>query len=197
MIHLLIKFTHVPVKAERRFLTQALERSHGDAISDQRKVEYWRLLANSEQFDRTLAKRFPTVKRYGLEGGEAMIVLLDEIFQIARRNRVEDVVLAMPHRGRLNVLTQLLNFDLRLLIRKLRGQPTLPPSLQSADFSDDVLSHLFTETRIDGLNLHLLPNPSHLETVTGVALGYTRGLMKDDADGENKRLSVQIHGDAA
>lgn len=118
----------------------------------------------------------------------------------------------MPHRGRLNVLTQLLNFDPRLLIRKMRGLPTLPPSLPASEFTDDVLSHLFTTATLpeyDDLKVHLLPNPSHLEAVNGVGLGFTRGLQTLDSISNttsstpsdyvlgNKILSLQIHGDGA
>lgn len=108
----------------------------------------------------------------------------------------------MPHRGRLNVLTQLLDLDMRLLVRKMRGLPTLPPSLPKAQFTDDVLSHLFLTSKLDsGLKVHLLPNPSHLEAVNGVGLGFARGLQVPFGSLEsslgNKVVSVQIHGDGA
>jgi probable 2-oxoglutarate dehydrogenase E1 component DHKTD1 len=147
---------------------------------------------------------------------------------------------AMPHRGRLNVLTQLLDFDMRLLVRKvsfsllfsafpcsshcflhqMRALPTLPPSLPPSQFTDDVLSHLFTTATLPvpssssssagEIKVHLLPNPSHLEAVNPVALGFARGLQVPfrsalGSEGEGKKayelgdevLSLQIHGDAA
>lgn len=147
----------------------------------------------------------------------------------------------MPHRGRLNVLTQLLDLDMRLLVRKvrsifspavlrgsgayppqnqMRGLPTLPSSLPPAQFTDDVLSHLFLSTTIPStsLRVHVLPNPSHLEAVNPVALGFARGLQipfdaavatlySSCSDKEctsppyptigHEVLSLQVHGDAA
>jgi len=115
----------------------------------------------------------------------------------------------MPHRGRLNLLTQLLDLDMRLLVRKMRGLPTLPPSLTPPEFSDDVLSHLFLSTDYStsssaSLKVHLLPNPSHLETITPVAQGFARALQlpfgsaaKDDAELGDKVLNISLHGDSA
>jgi probable 2-oxoglutarate dehydrogenase E1 component DHKTD1 len=91
----------------------------------------------------------------------------------------------------------------------MRGLPTLPPSLPASQFSDDVLSHLFLSTSVatsasDSLKVHLLPNPSHLEAVNPVALGFARGLQVPfrtlAAEGYelgSKVLSLQVHGDAA
>jgi probable 2-oxoglutarate dehydrogenase E1 component DHKTD1 len=116
----------------------------------------------------------------------------------------------MPHRGRLNLLTQLLDLDMRILVRKMRGLPTLPPDLPPSQFTDDVLSHLFLTSpyRDSSMNVHLLPNPSHLEAVNPVGLGFARGLqvpfgcLEAQAKGEKyelgqKILSLQVHGDAA
>lgn len=106
----------------------------------------------------------------------------------------------MPHRGRLNILTQFMDLDLRLVIRKMRGLPTLPPSLPSSQFSDDVLSHLFTSTKFGDTTLHLLPNPSHLETVGPVAAGMARGIgmgSSTPSEFSDRVLSVSVSGDAA
>ncbi|BGP25999.1 oxoglutarate dehydrogenase [Rhodotorula toruloides] len=212
----LAEFMHMPSKHERRFLETLLERSHAEPISASEQLENWRLLARSEGFDQWAAKRFPNVKRYGGEGAESMMVAVAKILGEATKGGVEDVVIGMPHRGRLNLLTQLLGLDMRLLVRKMRGLPTLPPTLPASQFTDDVLSHLFLSTRYtppassDSLTVHLLPNPSHLETVTPVALGFARGLqvpfgsLEAQKSGSSqpyelgsKVLSMSIHGDAA
>lgn len=240
------QFMHMPSKHERRFLETLLERSHGFPISSAEQRAQWELLAKSEGFDAWCAKRFPNVKRYGLEGGESMMTAVATVLAEAKQVGVDDVVVGMPHRGRLNLLTQLLDLDMRLLVRKvslrsqsaligattaiklirpnsqMRGLPTLPPSLPASQFTDDVLSHLFLSTQYrpsstdatasaassDPMTVHLLPNPSHLETITPVALGFARGLqvplgsLKAETSGEpyelgSKVLSVAIHGDAA
>ncbi|GJN90432.1 hypothetical protein Rhopal_003443-T1 [Rhodotorula paludigena] len=199
------EFMHLPSKHERRFLEKLLEQSHAQPLSRAEQLAHWELLAKSEALDSWLAKRFPNVKRYGLEGGEGMMVAVAKVLEEAAREGVQDVVVGMPHRGRLNLLTQLLDLDMRMLIRKMRAQ-----------FTDDVLSHLFFTTRYTpptseddkSLTVHLLPNPSHLETVTPVALGFARGLQVPygslDASARSepyelgdKVLSLSIHGDAA
>lgn len=114
-----------------------------------------------------------------------MMVAVEQVLKRAHESGAEDLVIAMPHRGRLNLLTQLLGMDMRLLVRKMRGLPTLPPSLPASQFTDDVLSHLFLTTDYSStrdstgkpLKVHLLPNPSHLETVGPVAVGYARALQ--------------------
>ncbi|GAA6054713.1 hypothetical protein JCM3770_000044 [Rhodotorula araucariae] len=200
------EFMHLPSKHERRFLENLLEQSHARPLAPEEQRVQWELLAKSEGLDHFLAKRFPNVKRYGLEGGEAMMVVCAVLLREAKKEGVDDVVLGMPHRGRLNLLTQLLGMDMRLLIRKMRGLPTLPPSLPASQFTDDVLSHLFLTapytppSSADPLTVHLLPNPSHLETVTPVALGFARGLQVPFSDTSSlgeRVLSVSIHGDAA
>ncbi|GAA5990236.1 hypothetical protein JCM10908_005888 [Rhodotorula pacifica] len=217
------EFMHMPSKHERRFLETLLERSHAIPISPTEQRAQWELLAKSEGFDNWAAKRFPNVKRYGLEGGESMMTAVAKVLDEASANGFEDVVIGMPHRGRLNLLTQLLDLDMRLLVRKMRGLPTLPPSLPASQFTNDVLSHLFLSTPYspisssssssasDPLTVHLLPNPSHLETITPVALGFARGLqvplgsLKAEASSSSsetyelgtKVLSLAIHGDAA
>ncbi|SCZ87650.1 BZ3500_MvSof-1268-A1-R1_Chr2-2g05116 [Microbotryum saponariae] len=196
-----IQFMHLPSKHERRFLEQMLETSHSRPIPSEKQLEYWRLLAASEGFDAWAAKRFPNVKRYGLEGAESMMVALAVLMEDAERRGIQESVIAMPHRGRLNVLTQLFGMDMRLLVRKMRGLPTLPKHLKSPDFLDDVLSHLFLSAQYtSSMGVHLLPNPSHLEAVGPVALGFARGLQvpfSDTQDLGEKVLSIQIHGDAA
>ncbi|KAL8279079.1 hypothetical protein RQP46_008537 [Phenoliferia psychrophenolica] len=206
-----IAFMHLPSKHERRFLERLLEQSHATPIPTSQQLAQWRLLARSEGFDSWAAKRFPNVKRYGLEGGEGTMVALGVILQLASEKGINDCVLAMPHRGRLNILTQLLDLDMRLLVRKMRGLPTLPPSLPVDQFSDDVLSHLFLTTTLpnSALRVHFLPNPSHLEAVNPVALGFARALqvpfgpkVPTSPDGAapalgDSVLSLQVHGDAA
>ncbi|GAA5985864.1 hypothetical protein JCM11641_005325 [Rhodosporidiobolus odoratus] len=208
------EFMHLPSKHERRFLETLLEQSHAVPLPAAEKLSYHSLLSRSESFDKFLAKRFPSVKRYGLEGAEGMMVAVAKLLSEAGEKGVEEVVIGMPHRGRLNLLTQLLDMDPRYVFRKMRGLPTLPASLPSSQFSDDVLSHLFSSSDYTPpstdkpVKVHLLPNPSHLETVTPVALGFARALqvplgsLEAEKKGEQyelgeKVLSVSIHGDAA
>lgn len=212
------EYMHLSNKSEREWIADQLETNFHDLkYTATEKRRYWELLSRSERFDRFLASKFPNLKRYGLEGGESMLVALERIFEECGALNVKDVVIAMPHRGRLNVLTQLLDFDLRLLVRKLKGKSEIPEEIlrRTPAYTGDVLSHLFCSTKIrtseeSDVNAHVLPNPSHLEAVSPVGLGFARSFSMIDGVGPyaqqiqnaEKRigddvLSLQIHGDAA
>ena len=145
------------------------------------KLHIAKILLKSQTFDRFMSKRFAQVKRYSLEGNESMMVALDEILH----KSTKDIVMCMPHRGRLNVLVNLLKYPFENLFAKIRGGCELP---QESRVTGDVLSHLFKKQNIGKIDVMLLPNPSHLEAVNPVALGYARS---------NDSLSIQMHGDAA
>ncbi|PLW21799.1 hypothetical protein PCANC_02924 [Puccinia coronata f. sp. avenae] len=215
------EYMHLPNKSEREWLSDTLEsKVHDMSISEDCKLHYWQLLYRSEAFDKFLGTKFPNVKRYGLEGGESMLVALDRIFEECSVHGVKDVIVAMPHRGRLNLLTQLLSLDLNILLKKLKGKAEISETLlrDTPAYTGDVLSHLTTSAALRSrscpsgspVNVHVLPNPSHLEAVSPVGLGVARALNMLDGVGpyteslpvNDKRigdevLSVQIHGDAA
>lgn len=119
--HLGFEFMHLPNKHEREWIAKKLETLHAEPSSPSERVRQWKLLEASEAFDRFLHKRFPSVKRYGLQGAESMMIALERIFAYASRDGVSSAVLVMPHRGRLNVLAQLLDFDVRLMAHKVRS----------------------------------------------------------------------------
>lgn len=88
-------FHHLPSKHARRFLEQTLERSHQSLVTAEEQKEFWRVLAMSEGFDKWCAKRFPQVKRYGLEGGESMMVALHVLHHEAAKKSIQDVVMSV------------------------------------------------------------------------------------------------------
>lgn len=86
---------HLPSKHERRFLETLLEKSHSTPLSSAQQLGHWKLLANSEAFDHWCAKKFPSVKRYGLEGAEGMMVALGVVLDEAKARGMDDVVLCV------------------------------------------------------------------------------------------------------
>ncbi|TDL25298.1 dehydrogenase E1 and transketolase domain-containing protein 1 [Rickenella mellea] len=203
------EFMHSPSKTERLWFSYILE-SSGIAPRNvklpEQKIRIWELLARSEAFDQFLQLKFPNLKRYGLEGGESMLPALDTLFSVAATAGIEHVILAMPHRGRLNLLTDLLKYPVQALFHKIKGGSEVP---ESFGCSGDVVSHLVSSPTLsygDGLRIKtsLLPNPSHLEAVNPVAMGKTRAkqftLLKDadpDCKLGDKVMCVQLHGDAS
>ncbi|KAI0266214.1 dehydrogenase E1 and transketolase domain-containing protein 1 [Gloeopeniophorella convolvens] len=199
------EYMHSPSKTERLWFSHMLE-ARTPALPDARqKRRIHELLAQSESFDQFLQLKFPNLKRYGLEGGESMIPALDTLFAVAARAGVRHVVLAMPHRGRLNLLDGLLGLSPAALFHKIKGGFEIPEELGAGG---DVVSHLVASPTLtyDGsdIKVSLLPNPSHLEAISPVALGKTRAKQysllntsPDDCMLGDKAMCVQLHGDAS
>ena len=161
----------------------------------------YRLMARSEVLDHFMQKRFPTVKRYGAEGVESMIPALAELFRLSAGANLLSVVVSIPHRGRLNLLTDLLKVSPSALFRKLKGASEFPGGVLG---SGDVVSHMFTSATLEyggtSVQVTLLPNPSHLEAGNAVALGKARAKRQDARLMDNPKqdvLCLQVHGDAS
>lgn len=208
------EYMDLPSKTERLWFAKLLESQSAlepHIVNADRRKNIHTLLAKSEVLDNFLQVKFPNLKRYGLEGGESMIPALDALFEAASKAGITQLILAMPHRGRLNLLTGLLGYDPTSLFHKIKGGSEVDESL---GVSGDVLSHLVASPTLqygeaDGIKVSLLPNPSHLEAVSPVALGKARAkqysLLKTLSNGKNnqdcmlgdKVMCVQLHGDAS
>jgi probable 2-oxoglutarate dehydrogenase E1 component DHKTD1 len=133
------------------------------------------LMLQGEAWEHFLATKFPQLKRYSGEGAESMLPALDAMFESAAMVGAGEVVIGMPHRGRLSLLVSLLNYPARKLFRKLKGLPDIPSGVQGLD---DVSSHVAASTLrkygTQSVRVSLLHNPSHLEAVNPVAMGKVR-----------------------
>ncbi|KAI0297773.1 dehydrogenase E1 and transketolase domain-containing protein 1 [Multifurca ochricompacta] len=199
------EYMHSPSKTERLWFSHMLEARTPPLPDARQKKRVHELLAQSETFDQFLQLKFPNLKRYGLEGGESMIPALDALFSVAARAGVQHIILAMPHRGRLNLLAGLLQMSPTSLFHKIKGGYEIPEELGAVG---DVISHLVASPTLtyDGadVKVSLLPNPSHLEAVSPVALGKTRAKQysllntsPEDCMLGDKAMCVQLHGDAS
>jgi len=204
------EFNHIPDTNERRWFSRFIEGLSNFKVDKEQKLRIFQLLNRSETFDNFMAKRFPQVKRYGLEGAESMMVALDSLFKSASDDGVEEIVLGMPHRGRLNLLTDLLQFSPTRLFHKIKGYPEFPDSIPA---EGDVISHLTSSVKLQyaqkDVHVTVLHNPSHLEAVNPVAVGKARGKQmylyetkkKGNSLGDcqigDRVLCIQMHGDAA
>ncbi|XP_072528397.1 2-oxoadipate dehydrogenase complex component E1 [Salminus brasiliensis] len=194
---------------ERVWFADRFEELKKESFSAEERKQLAKLMLESQEFDHFLATKFATVKRYGGEGAESMMGFFFELFRSAAKSGVTDVVMGMPHRGRLNLLTGLLRFPPELMFRKMRGLSEFPEHSPSIG---DVLSHLTSSIELEvgaGHPLHvtLLPNPSHLEAINPVTQGKTRGRQQVKQDGDysndaqalpgDKVICLQVHGDAS
>ncbi|MFQ5513994.1 MAG: 2-oxoglutarate dehydrogenase E1 component [Myxococcota bacterium] len=194
------EFMEIADKERRDWLVERMEpcRNHPRLSPEEQRAIYTKLCA-AERFEQFLHKRFLGQKRFSLEGGEALIPMLNAIVDDAAELGAEEIVVAMAHRGRLNVLAHTLGMPYRAIFADF--QPSLIPL--DAQGSGDVKYHrgysADRKTRTGReIHLSLCPNPSHLEWINPVAEGMVRAKQNIRGDVERMRVvPIQIHGDAA
>jgi 2-oxoglutarate dehydrogenase E1 component len=198
-----LEYMHIADVEERRFLQERMEgKDAAIAFSTEGKKAILGKVIEAEQYEKFLARKYVGTKRFGLDGGEAMIPALEAIIKYGGSLGVREIVYGMPHRGRLNVLANVLAKPYRVIFHEFSGGSSNPDDVGG---SGDVKYHLGTSTdrEFDGIKVHmsLVPNPSHLEAVNPVVLGKVRAnqTIRDDLgkDKHNQVLPVLLHGDAA
>ncbi|MFF3490600.1 multifunctional oxoglutarate decarboxylase/oxoglutarate dehydrogenase thiamine pyrophosphate-binding subunit/dihydrolipoyllysine-residue succinyltransferase subunit [Streptomyces sp. NPDC002795] len=194
-----VEFMHIQDPKQRRWLQDRIERQHAKPEREE-QLRILRRLNSAEAFETFLQTKYVGQKRFSLEGGESVIPLLDAVIDSAAENRLDEVVIGMAHRGRLNVLANIVGKSYAQIFREFEGN--LDP--KSMHGSGDVKYHLGAQgtfTGLDGeqINVSLAANPSHLETVDPVIEGIVRA--KQDIINKGGTdftvLPVALHGDAA
>ncbi|XP_020295780.1 probable 2-oxoglutarate dehydrogenase E1 component DHKTD1 homolog, mitochondrial isoform X2 [Pseudomyrmex gracilis] len=202
------EFSYLETEEEREWFAETVERTVTEPLDDETRRTIAMEMIKSQVFDNFLAVKFVSLKRYGGEGAESMMAFFYELFKLCACDNLEHMILGSPHRGRLNLLTGLLNFPAEKLFRKLRGHSEF---LSATKCTGDVISHLVSSTDLNierkSLHVTMLRNPSHLEIVNPVSMGKTRAVMQTIKEGaytedehtqwSDKAINVQMHGDAA
>jgi 2-oxoglutarate dehydrogenase E1 component len=193
------EFAHVSTSEERLWLQDRFQdgRLHDRFTNDERLNLLWQLTA-AEGLERYLHTRYVGQKRFSLEGGDALIALLDDVVQRSGASGVEEIVIGMAHRGRLNVLVNVLGKSPSMLFSEFEGKA----EHASAKGSGDVKYHkgFSADLRTTGGNVHVVLafNPSHLEVVDAVVEGSVRARQEQRGDLTGATiLPLLIHGDAA
>jgi 2-oxoglutarate dehydrogenase E1 component len=196
------EFMHISDPAAKSWLQERIEGPDKEiTFTREGKRAILNKLVEAEGFEKFLDVKFTGTKRFGLDGGESLIPALEQIIKRGGNLGVKDIVLGMAHRGRLNVLTQVMGKPHRALFHEFKGGSFAPDDVEG---SGDVKYHLgaSSDRVFDGNNVHLslTPNPSHLEIVNPVVLGKVRA--KQDQHGcppDDRRavLPLLLHGDAA
>jgi 2-oxoglutarate dehydrogenase E1 component len=196
-----LEYMHINDLEERRFLQERMEgKDAAIQFSPEGKKAILAKVLEAEQYEKFLGRKYVGTKRFGLDGGEAMIPALESIIKYGGALGVREIVYGMPHRGRLNVLANVMGKPYRTIFHEFSGGSANPDDVGG---SGDVKYHLGTSTdrEFDGIKVHmsLVPNPSHLEAVNPVVLGKVRAnqTMRDDLDEHIQVLPVLLHGDAA
>ncbi|MEI5526428.1 multifunctional oxoglutarate decarboxylase/oxoglutarate dehydrogenase thiamine pyrophosphate-binding subunit/dihydrolipoyllysine-residue succinyltransferase subunit [Streptomyces brasiliscabiei] len=194
-----VEFMHIQDPKQRRWIQDRIERPHSKPEREE-QLRILRRLNAAEAFETFLQTKYVGQKRFSLEGGESVIPLLDAVIDSAAESRLDEVVIGMAHRGRLNVLANIVGKSYAQIFREFEGN--LDP--KSMHGSGDVKYHLGAEgtfTGLDGeqIKVSLVANPSHLEAVDPVLEGVARA--KQDIINKGGTdftvLPVALHGDAA
>ncbi len=209
-----IQFMHIAEPDEKNWLQARFEgpdKFARNGFTREGKLAILNKLIEAEGFERFLHKRFPGTKRFGLDGGEAMVPALEQIIKRGGALGVDEIVFGMAHRGRLNTLAAVMGKPYRAIFHEFQGGSTMPSDIEG---SGDVKYHMgaSSDRAFDGNNVHLslTANPSHLEIVNPVVLGKARAKQAFDIREANagqpeetwaldrsKVMPLLIHGDAA
>ena len=191
------EYMHIVDSAQRSWFQQRLETVRGQPQhSTESKRHLLERLTAAEGLEKYLGTKYPGTKRFGVEGGESLIPMLDEIIQRSGSYGVSEVVLGMAHRGRLNVLVNTLGKNPRDLFDEFEGKKMIDLGSGDVKYHQGFSSNVMTSG--GEVHLALSFNPSHLEIVSPVVEGSVRARQdrRHDASGD-KVLPISIHGDAA
>jgi len=197
-----VEYMHIQNTDEQRWIQEHVETTastyHSEFSADEKRRILERLNA-AEAFEKFLATKYVGTKRFGIEGAESAIPILDEILANAADAGLDSAVLGMAHRGRLNVLSNIMGKSYEAIFSEFEGHLD-PTSVQG---SGDVKYHLGTKGKYvspsgSDIKIELAANPSHLETVDPIVMGMVRAQQDQiDPPGSFPVLPLLIHGDAA
>ena len=195
-----LQYMHISNADESGWLKERIE-GYGKeiAFTQAGRKAILRKLVESEGFEKFLGVKYLGTKRFGLDGGEALIPAMEQIVKRGGSLGVEDIIVGMPHRGRLNILATVMGKPYRAIFNEFQGGSFKP---EDVDGSGDVKYHLgaSSDREFDGNNVHLslTANPSHLEAVNPVVIGKARAKQQQLGDHDRvKVLPILLHGDAA
>ncbi len=199
-----VEFMHIQDPAQKHWIQERVEsiRNHTQ-FTDRGKRAILERLTHAEAFEQFLDRKYTGTKRFGIDGGEAMIPALEQILKRGGQLGLKEVVIGMAHRGRLNVLANLMGKPFSAIFSEFQGNSASPQDVQG---SGDVKYHLGTsaDRDFDGNTIHLslTANPSHLEAVNPVVIGKVRAkqmqrgfVMREET--RREVMPLLIHGDAA
>ncbi len=197
--HVGVEFKYISDQKKIDWLTTEIEKNFSNPLSLDKKKRILEKLNNGVMFEKFLHTKYVGQKRFSLEGGETTIAALDEIINVAADNDVQEVAIGMAHRGRLNILANIMGKTYEQIFSEFEGTAIMDQTMGSGD----VKYHMGYGSEVTTANnktvhLKLMPNPSHLEAVDPVVVGFARAkadvLYKSDFD---KILPILVHGDAS
>jgi len=195
-----VEFMHIQDPDQKAWIQRRIERPlNRTQFTERGRRAILERLTEAEVFEHFLDRKYIGTKRFGLEGGEALIPALEQIIKRGGEMGLEEAVIGMAHRGRLNVLANFMGKPFQAIFSEFQGLPANPEDVQG---SGDVKYHLGTSSdrEFDGniIHLSLCPNPSNLEVVNPVVIGRARAKQEQRGDDDrDKVMPILLHGDAA
>jgi 2-oxoglutarate dehydrogenase E1 component len=194
-----IEFKYISDQEKVDWITNEMEQNFADSITLDQKRRILEKLNQGVIFEKFLHTKYIGQKRFSLEGGESTIAALDAIINVGADHGVEEVVIGMAHRGRLNVLANIMGKTYEQIFSEFEGTAVLDQTMGSGDVKYHMgYSSEITTSSNKNVHLKLMQNPSHLEAVDPVVLGFARAkadvLYNKDF---SKVLPILIHGDAS
>jgi 2-oxoglutarate dehydrogenase E1 component len=198
--HIGIEYMHIQDPEQKDWIQDRVENTgNRTEFTDRGKRAIHSRLVEAEWFEKFFDKKYTGTKRFGLDGGEALIPALEQILKRGSQLGLKEVVIGMPHRGRLNVLANVMKKPFQAIVSEFQGNSANPEDVQG---SGDVKYHLGTsaDRDFDGTEIHLSlnANPSHLEAVDPVVVGRVRAKQAQRKDTDRTQvMALLMHGDAA
>lgn len=195
-----IEYMHMQSLEQKNWLEDKIEGlSRKPALPPEERKKFLKHMVEVEGFEQFLHIKYPGTKRFSIEGGESLIPAMETVLEVSAKLGVNELLVGMPHRGRLNVLTAFMGKPYAAMLSEFQGNLATPDDIEA---SGDVKYHLGTSSDRDfpsgPVHLSLSPNPSHLEAVNPVVVGRVRA-KQDQKEDKNREqvMSILLHGDAA
>ncbi|MFY7900966.1 MAG: 2-oxoglutarate dehydrogenase E1 component [Chitinophagaceae bacterium] len=197
--HVGIEFKYISDQKKIDWITNEMEKNFAQPLPLSKKRRVLEKLNQGVMFEKFLHTKYIGQKRFSLEGGESTIAALDEIITTAANFDVQEVVIGMAHRGRLNVLANILGKTYEQIFSEFEGTAVMDQTMGSGDVKYHMgYGSVVTTPEDKSIHLKLMPNPSHLEAVDPVVVGFARAKADVLYDSNfDKILPILIHGDAS